>query len=328
MIKSKSSLLLTAISVLFAFIILCLTVGVLLYQPETELNFRISGDESGFSRNDDYITITKGGEYEISGETAQGSVVIDTNHEIVTLKLNGVNIINNFGPAIYFKNTSESRVVIEDNTSNTLVDSIIRDSEADAVIYSVASLDFSGEGQLSLNGRAQEGIASDSNVIINSGSYLIYAEDDGINASTDFESQIIINGGDITIYSHGDAIDSNGDIIINGGKIKAYADMVDESDGLDFDGELIINGGTIISTGYGHADDPSDKSKQRFVIYKENEVQLRDAPFSVLRTIGDKTENKREKIDSFKLPKEFRHVLYSSPKLNNEDKFEMFQVYE
>lgn len=95
-------------------------------------------------------------------------------------------------------------------------------------------------------------------VTIQNGTVVIFATDDGINATTDetrtVTPSVIINGGvvDVTTPSGDtDAVDSNGNFVMNGGYalIKGGAAMGNMAGSVDVDGTVTVNGGTIIAVG-------------------------------------------------------------------------------
>ena len=195
------------------------------------------------------ITIKQPGEYTLSGALSSGSVVVEAGDGAVTLVLGGISITNEDGPAIVFKQTSASYIVLTEGSENSLTDGTVADEDYDAALYSVATLTLSGEGSLTVNGRSQEGIATENDLIFESGNYNITAYDDGLNANQDGVSVITINGGTLNINAGGDGIDSNGDLVINGGVVIAAGDLTDANGGLDADGTIEINGGTVIAMG-------------------------------------------------------------------------------
>ncbi len=117
---------------------------------------------------------------------------------------------------------------------------------ADDGVYGARAVHIDG-GSITIT-TCREGIEG-AHVLINGGTFNIYATDDGINATTSstHEVSIEINGGDITIVMASgdtDAIDSNGDIYINGGTINLTC-----GSSFDADGEMYHTGGTIVING-------------------------------------------------------------------------------
>lgn len=192
-------------------------------------------------------TINNSGTYNISGTLKNGMLTIDTTGD-VTLVLDGVNITNKKGPAIYIKKANNVTITLKENTESTLIDGT--SNKYDAVIYSAADLTINGNGTLNVNANT-DGIATKDDLIIESGILNITANDDGIKG----RDSVTINDGTITINSKGDGIKSTndenidkGDIIINGGTIK----ITSGKDGIQSIKNIMINAGDInITTGNG-----------------------------------------------------------------------------
>lgn len=191
-------------------------------------------------------TITQDGTYTITGTLKSGQLTINTSGN-VTLILDGVNITNNNGPAIYIKKAKNVTITLKDGTTSTLTDN--GSSKYDGVIYSVCDLTINGEGNLNITANNKDGIATKDDLVIDSGTIRIDSVDDGIRG----RDSITINGGNITINSTGDGLkttnDENtekGDITINGGDIR----IVSKKDGIQAIKNIVITNGDIsITTG-------------------------------------------------------------------------------
>lgn len=83
-------------------------------------SMEVSG--SGVRADDKIVYITEGGDFEVSGKTEDGMILVNTD-EKVKLRLSGVDITNSDGPAIYFENTDKGYITLTDETDNTLTDS-------------------------------------------------------------------------------------------------------------------------------------------------------------------------------------------------------------
>ena len=232
---------------------------------------QISGVSINLNDEADTVTIDAGGTYEITGETSDGQIVIVTEDD-VDLILNEVTIGNQDSAAIWIQ--SEGMVTITLEGENTLINGgefvEENDDDPDALIYSEGDIVIDGDGTLSLTATAGKGIRANrtltiesgvfvidaeegleaTGLVINDGNITITASDDGINASDktdEFTPYLIINGGNISITmadGDTDGIDSNGDITINGGTISINAQSA-----IDYDGTAVFNGGTLIING-------------------------------------------------------------------------------
>lgn len=181
------------------------------------------------------ININKSGIYEITGSLSDGQISINSNNingDIIII-LNNTSITCENAPAIFVynkqTNSTNCNITIKtaNNSNNTISGGKIKQSvegwsdqseilyyvekgydddrqyyeryKYDGAISSDISLTFEGEGTLTVNALAKEGIESKRDITINSGNYIINSLDDGINASTDNESVITINGGTILV---------------------------------------------------------------------------------------------------------------------------------
>ncbi len=216
------------------------------------------------------VTITKPGEYIISGEM-KGQLAIDLGEGAendpaakVTLILNNADITCEVAPAVIFYNVYEcadpnkatqevntesagANIIIADKSENNIkgsyVAKIFKDNEEqkklhkyDAAFYSKMSMNiFCGE-----NG---DGILN------------IEAENEGL----DTEMHLTINGGHININADNDGINTNEDGIsvttINGGTVNIKGGLGSEGDGIDSNGWLVINGGILVASGHGRNGD-------------------------------------------------------------------------
>lgn len=217
------------------------------------------------------VTISEGGTYEITGQTSNGQIIIDTEDD-VQLVLSDVTIENPDSAAIWIQ--SEGQVTITLEGENTLINGgefvEVNDDDPDALIYSPGDLIINGDGTLNLTATAGKGVRANRTLTVESGMFVINSEegleatgitinggdititasDDGINASDktdEFTPYLIINDGSISITmadGDTDGIDSNGDITINGGTISINAQSA-----IDYDGTAVFNGGTLIVNG-------------------------------------------------------------------------------
>ena len=125
------------------------------------------------------INISKGGEYNITGEF-EYSIIVDST-EKVTLNLNNVTINCAITSAIANINSGELVINLEDNTINILKDN--GSSEYDGCIYSEGKLTIEGNGVLEVYGNQEEeeegeGIATETNdITINGGEVIALGSD-------------------------------------------------------------------------------------------------------------------------------------------------------
>ena len=123
------------------------------------------------------INISKGGEYNITGEF-EYSIIVDST-EKVTLNLNNVTINCAITSAIANINSGELVINLKDNTINILKDN--GSSGYDGCIYSEGKLTIEGNGVLEVYGNQEEegeGIATETNdITINGGEVIALGSD-------------------------------------------------------------------------------------------------------------------------------------------------------
>ena len=275
---------------------------------DVESGQEVTESNINLSKYDTNITITKEGEYTLTG-IFENCVLINTNGA-VTLNLNGVTIENETTAVIANIGTGELVINIVDGTENKLSDG--GSSEYDACIYSVGKLTITGNGKLSVYGNQTEGegIATETNdITINSGNIYIESNDDGINAGGD-GGTITINDGEIYIKANGDGIDSNQNLIINGGTIYAMGSAQGGDSGIDTDDGFEINGGTIIALGSDMLETPEKTSTQNTICFTLDETISEGTNIALL------DENDNVTI-SFKANETFKTLIISSEKLTN-----------
>lgn len=250
------------------------------------------------------VVIDTGGTWLLTGSLA-GGVTVDVGSEDIVLILDGVEIANDAGPAIAF--ISSGNVTLETTVDSENVLSDGGASEMDAVIWAEADLTFTGEGTLDITA-VNEGIESTTNIVVDGGTILIHAGEDGINANTDGVSQITINDGTVLVETTaGDGIDSNGGIEINGGNVVSYGAMVDGNSGLDADGLVVINGGTVIASGGQMS--TIDASSQQSFIWASFDGNLAAGTGVVLMN-GD------EVVVALQVPVDVQSLVISTPDLD------------
>ncbi len=207
--------------------------------------------------NNGTVTITRDGNYNITG-TGHWSIIVDVQSgKAVYLNLNNVDITCDNSAPIYVKNSSMVVINLMEGSQNFLTDRHIyvetdngegqyEGAEIpDAAIYSRAPLLFEGEGKLTIKADGYNGIASKDTLTIKSGNIKIDAAHHGIKGR-DF---VVISGGKLTIKCEGDAIKSTnseepslGYINITGGDISADAD----DEGIYAASSITISGGTLL----------------------------------------------------------------------------------
>lgn len=233
-----------------------------------ELGASIKTEGSGVDIENNIVKITKGGTYSISGTLSEGQIVIEaTKLDKVYIVLNGVNITNSKGAAIYIKEADKAVIAMEDNTDNYLTDGKTyafedeNKDEPNGTIFSKTDLVFIGNGSLTVNGNYDRGIVGKDDLQIENGNITVNSVGDGIRG----RDSIVVTGGDIVINSGGDGMQSNngentekGYVLIEGGNIN----ITSNEDGIQGENNVYVRNGEIkINSGGGSDNNNSHKNQ-------------------------------------------------------------------
>lgn len=183
----------------------------------------VSVDLSGVS--DDTYTITEAGVYTLTGDY-NGMIYVNSEGR-VKLILNGVNITNENGPAIYFENSDKGIIESVEGTENNLTDGSEYSVDAKGCIFSNDDIDFQGTGVINVTGNYDHGIASDDDIQIEEGTINVTtAVGDAIHANDGVE----IKSGTITIDAMEDGISGDKYVEIDDGTVNIVTrGEIDES---------------------------------------------------------------------------------------------------
>ncbi|SEM55795.1 carbohydrate-binding domain-containing protein [Paenibacillus sp. OV219] len=224
---------------------------------------------SGASADRGVVTIKEAGTYVVNGAVSAGQLVVEAPEDaVVHLVLNGTQITNNNGPAIYVKEAEKTIVTLQDGTDNQVVDGatyVDTSEEAPtATIYSKGDLTFNGKGKLSVQGSAKDGITSKDDLKIMSGTFEVKSADDGIVGR---DLLAVKDGSMITVAAGGDGMKTTNDaddkdkgyVAIAGGtfNIKSAKDSIQAASSIligEGTFELVAGGGSAASTKV-HEDD-------------------------------------------------------------------------
>ena len=226
---------------------------------------QINGD--GVNVENNTITVTKGGTYQLNGTLSNGQLVVNASDtDKVELQLNGVEITSQTTAPIFIMNADKTTLTLMDGTKNIITDAstyVYEDATTDepnAAIFSKDDLKIDGTGSLTVNANYNNGIASKDDLDIKNGNITITAINNGLKGKDSIE----IENGTFVIKSGGDAIKSDnttdttkGWITINGGNF----DLVATGDGIQAETNLVVNNGSFnIETGGGSENSSSTSS--------------------------------------------------------------------
>lgn len=215
------------------------------------LDNEISYNGTGADIESNVITIKKAGRYILTGNSNDSQVVVDaTDDDKVELVLANVTLNSSGNSTILVKNADKVRVILADNSVNTITDNgeynldEAEDIGQNATIFSKTDLVITGSGTLNVEGNFNNGIVSKDDLIITSGNINVTAKNDGIKGKDSVrikEGTISVTSGDDGIKSDNDEKSDKGYIYIENGTITISA----EGDGIQADKLVKIEDGVI-----------------------------------------------------------------------------------
>lgn len=229
------------------------------YRVSITGDFTVTSDTSdGVTQSGSVYTITKAGEYTVTGLLSEGQLIVDAGDEDeVTIVLNGTSITCSSGSPIYVKNASKVEIKSEENSFNEVIDNRTEatedssDDAGNAAIYATCDLKLVDKGALVVTGNYNNGIQSKDDLSIKNVIVKVTAVNNAVkgNNAVDIES-----GNIIAISAKGDGIKTSnsnisnkgnqkGIVTITGGNIDVYAacDGIDAAYVVDISGDGNLN---------------------------------------------------------------------------------------
>lgn len=202
----------------------------------------------GVTVSDGVITITKAGNYKLTG-TYSGQVKVEAaDSDMVRLILDNATITNSTGAAINVVEADEVIIYTASGSTNTVSDgssySDTASGSPDAAIYSKSDLTLAGEGTLKVEGNYEEGIHTTDGLVIASGTLEVTAANTGIKG----KDYVDILDGTVTVTATKDGIKATNDTDGNRGWVRLSGGTVNISagdDGFKAERVLEISGGTL-----------------------------------------------------------------------------------
>lgn len=221
------------------------TEPVKTFDAEITFNETATVDGINAEASGSVVKITAGGDYIVRGNTSNGQIYISTaTEEKVELTLDGVDISCGGGPAIFVNEAKRCVLKLAEGSVNYLSDGG-NDKINDSVIFSNDTLRIKGDGYLEINAGNAHGIASDDDVIIESGEYHINSIKSGIIAN----DNITINGGELTIFGGTNGMKSKGTMNITGGTAWICGGSKEEKSSIYAAAGLYYTGGYVYAAG-------------------------------------------------------------------------------
>lgn len=210
--------------------------------------------------NDESVMIEESGEYVLNGKIDNGQIIVDVpdnDDKVVTLILNGVEIVSKDSAAIYVKNAKKVVLSLVEGTINSLADGETytyadeEKEEPNACIFSKDDLVISGNGCLKVTGNFNNGIYSKDDLTITGGEILVESVNNGIKG----KDSVAVLDANISVKAGGDGIcasnnedEGKGFISIENGSFN----IISSQDGIQAETCLEIKNGSFdITTGEG-----------------------------------------------------------------------------
>ena len=168
---------------------------------------------SGAASDGSTVTVTDEGTYIVSGELADGQLVVEAADTAkVQIVLDGATIHNEDGPAIYIKQADKCFITLADGSQNTLSDGAQYaldegSNEPYATLFSKDDLTINGTGTLDVTSSYRHAICSKDDLVITGGTYNVDAAEDGLRG----RDCVKILDGAFTVNAQADCIKSNKD---------------------------------------------------------------------------------------------------------------------
>lgn len=259
----------------------------------TLLGDHVECSGEGVSVSGSVATVTKGGEYLVSGTLDNGRILVDTGEaaEKVTLILANAHLSNAEGAAILVQQADKVKLVLADGSENSVTSGSegmpLSEDANGAAIFSEDDLDIEGEGALSVFGYINNGITCKDDLTIQGGVLTVCAANNGLRGS----ESVRMEAGSLTVEAGNDGLKSTsakkqgkGYISVSGGEVTVTA----AGDGLSAATQLLVTGGVIRATTTGDPQLGSAKAlKAEQGILLEGGVFTLDSTDHAIRSSGD-----------------------------------------
>ncbi|EWM55240.1 carbohydrate-binding domain-containing protein [Ruminococcus flavefaciens] len=278
------------------------------YTAEITLGNNISVNGSGVTVNGSVVTVTSAGNFIFSGYLGDGQIYVNTDspNDKVTLILNGVDITNSSGPAIFVDEAKRCTIKLKDGSVNYLTDGG-NDAENNGAIFSKDNLRFKGNGEVYITANNAHGISCNDDVVIENGTFSIMSVKSGIFAHDD----ITIDGGRIRVKAGTNGIKSKGTLNINGGYAVISGGNREEKSSIFAESTFTYTGGVVFAAG-NTVSIPQNYSNS-FVVVELSEIA---AAGSMVELYLNNSQ-----LMSFDPHNDFRSIMVLSPEIMSGNTF-------
>ena len=237
---------------------------------------KITCSDSDVSIEDNVITISKAGNYTVSGSSENAQIVIDaSDDDEVSLTLSDLTLSCETSAPIYVKKAKQLTVTLEDGSTNYLSTTdefvAIDDNNIDGVIFSKDDLILTGSGSLEIDSPYGHGIVTKDELTVEDGTYTMTCKKHGLSG----KDGILIVNGTFTLSTQKDGIHTDGDLTIENGDINILKSL----EGLEGQTITILDGNIdIVSSddginAAGASDSSNSQSSDNFENQKGNAPQ-------------------------------------------------------
>lgn len=237
---------------------------------------KITCSDSDVSIEDNVITISKAGNYTVSGSSENAQIIIDaSDDDEVSLTLSDLTLSCETSAPIYVKKAKQLTVTLEDGSTNYLSTTdefvAIDDNNIDGVIFSKDDLILTGSGSLEIDSPYGHGIVTKDELTVEDGTYTMTCKKHGLSG----KDGIRIVNGTFTLSTQKDGIHTDGDLTIENGDIN----ILESLEGLEGQTITILDGNIdIVSSddginAAGASDSSNSQSSDNFENQKGNAPQ-------------------------------------------------------
>jgi hypothetical protein len=232
------------------------------------------------------VSITTSGTYVVSGSLENGQIIVEaTKKDVVRLVLNGAQLTNKSGAAIYAPQCDKLIITLASGTQNTLTDggsgfayTNTTDEEPNAALFCKDDLTINGTGALTVNAGFNNGIGTKDNLVIVSGSFTVNAANHGIRGN----DSIAILDGNFNISAGNDGIqtsnaEESGTVDIKGGTFK----IASVHDGIQSENALLITGGDFTIKAGGSTVSSGDTSDSYKGLKAAGNIEITAGTFNI-----------------------------------------------
>lgn len=227
------------------------------------------------------LTISAAGTYEVTGESQDKAIVVDTGDDPmdVTLILNNASITCLSGPALHVRQAKHFRLQLAgENSLTSGTEDMLQTVDPEAsggALYSEDDMDIEGDGSLTVYGYLNNGIACKKDLDLNSGTITVLAANNGVKGN----HSVQIKGGALSVSAWGDGIkattldkEGKGYVEIQGGSVTVES----WSDGIQAATELRLLGGSLTVTARGDGAEHSSKAlkAQDSILISDGDIRL------------------------------------------------------